>query len=124
MANPVEVLQQPVAAHRELAFLDRRLIDFRRVHAERCKLLTTTLVTREATGAPNYARTVERETAMLRDFHVEDMQANAAVQHGLRSQRVVRGWLSHLEEPIWLMQRFLAACLRRAPASDAREAAA
>jgi phenylpropionate dioxygenase-like ring-hydroxylating dioxygenase large terminal subunit len=94
------------------------------ISAERCKLLTTTLVTREATEAPDYARTVERETTMLRDFHVEDMQVNAAVQHGLRSQRVVRGRLSHLEEPIWLMQRFLASCLRRAPASDSREAAA
>lgn len=84
------------------------------ISAERCKLLTTTLVTREATEAPDYAQTVERETRMLRDFHVEDMQVNSAVQRGLRSSRVVRGRLSHLEEPIWLIQRFLAGRLQKA----------
>jgi phenylpropionate dioxygenase-like ring-hydroxylating dioxygenase large terminal subunit len=94
------------------------------ISAGRCKLLTTTLVTREATEAPDYAQTLERETRMLRDFHLEDMQVNTAVQHGLRSSRVVRGRLSHLEEPIWLMQRYLASRLQGACPTRAEEAAA
>jgi hypothetical protein len=34
---------------------------------------------------------------------------NTAVQRGLHSSKVVRGRLSHLEEPVWLIQRYLAA---------------
>jgi hypothetical protein len=37
------------------------------------------------------------------------MVVNTAVQRGLNSQAAVRGRLSHLEEPIWLIQRYLAA---------------
>jgi phenylpropionate dioxygenase-like ring-hydroxylating dioxygenase large terminal subunit len=79
------------------------------ISADRCKLLTTTLVSRESLDAPDFEETLERETRMLRDFHVEDMEVNAAVQRGLRSTKAVRGRLSHLEEPVWLIQRFLAA---------------
>jgi hypothetical protein len=45
----------------------------------------------------------------MRDFHLEDMMVNTAVQRGLHSSKVVRGRLSHLEEPVWLIQRYLAA---------------
>ncbi|HEY0291393.1 MAG TPA: aromatic ring-hydroxylating dioxygenase subunit alpha [Hansschlegelia sp.] len=85
---------------------------------DRCALLTTTLVTRAAMADPDFAETVAAETTMLRDFHLEDMQVNAAMQAGLRSSKVVRGRLSHLEEPIWHIQRYLARSLRVAePAS-------
>ena len=77
--------------------------------AERCRLLTTILVTRESLRQPDYAERLASETQMLREFHVEDMLVNAAVQKGLRSRHAVRGRLSHLEEPIWLIQRYLAA---------------
>ncbi|GBD50424.1 aromatic ring-hydroxylating oxygenase subunit alpha [Methylopila sp. Yamaguchi] len=79
---------------------------------DRCALLTTTLVTKAAMTDPDYAATLEAETRMLRDFHVEDMQVNAAMQAGLRSSKVVRGRLSHLEEPIWHIQRYLSRRLR------------
>ena len=58
---------------------------------------------------PNYAAVLEAETKMLRDFHMEDMAVNEAVQRGLRSRHAVRGRLSHLEEPVWQFHRQLAA---------------
>jgi phenylpropionate dioxygenase-like ring-hydroxylating dioxygenase large terminal subunit len=77
--------------------------------ADRCRLLTTTLVTRESLHQPDYPECLVSETQMLREFHNEDMLVNCAVQKGLRSRHAVRGRLSHLEEPIWLIQRYLAA---------------
>ena len=59
--------------------------------------------------APGYAEALVSETDMLNTFHSEDMVMNAAVQRGLKSSKVVRGRLSHLEEPVWLIQRYLAA---------------
>ncbi|MGB8364428.1 MAG: aromatic ring-hydroxylating oxygenase subunit alpha [Rhizomicrobium sp.] len=79
------------------------------VSAGRCKLLTTTLVSRQSMAMPDLAARIEAETKLLRDFHLEDMVVNAAVQTGLRSRAVVRGRLSHLEEPVWLIQRHVAA---------------
>ena len=79
------------------------------VSAGHCRLETMMLATRASLGDPDIAATLEAETGMLRDFHTEDMVVNAAVQRGLRSRRAVRGRLSHLEEPIWLIQRYLAA---------------
>ncbi len=78
---------------------------------DRCALLTTTLVTKAATEAPGYAETLAAETKMLSDFHIEDMQVNAAMQAGLKSSKVVKGRLSHLEQPIWHVQRYLARAL-------------
>ena len=49
---------------------------------------------------------------MLIGFHSEDMLVNTALQRGLRSRTVVQGRLSHLEEPVWLIQRYVAARLR------------
>jgi phenylpropionate dioxygenase-like ring-hydroxylating dioxygenase large terminal subunit len=79
------------------------------ISAERCKLTTTTLVSRAAQTVPDYAAVLAAETKMLRDFHLEDMEVNAAVQRGLRSRHVARGRLSHLEEPVWQFHRLLAA---------------
>jgi phenylpropionate dioxygenase-like ring-hydroxylating dioxygenase large terminal subunit len=79
------------------------------ISAERCKLTTSMLVTPENMRNPNFADLVESESKLLRDFHLEDMLVNTAVQRGLRSRRAVRGRLSHLEEPIWLIYRYIAA---------------
>lgn len=80
--------------------------------AGRCKLQTMTLVTRDAMAAPDYPDKLVSETKMLSDFHMEDMVVNTAVQRGLNSRKVVQGRLSHLEEPVWLIHRYVAARLR------------
>jgi phenylpropionate dioxygenase-like ring-hydroxylating dioxygenase large terminal subunit len=77
--------------------------------AGHCKLRTVTLVMPENRNASDYAATVDTEAEALRAFHLEDMLVNTAVQRGLNSRAAVRGRLSHLEEPIWLIQRYLAA---------------
>ena len=74
-----------------------------------CRLTTTTLISRESLSMQNYPAVLEAETKMLRDFHMEDMAVNEAVQRGLRSRHAVRGRLSHLEEPVWQFHRQLAA---------------
>jgi phenylpropionate dioxygenase-like ring-hydroxylating dioxygenase large terminal subunit len=79
------------------------------VSAERCKLQTMMLVARENLSDPDYAATLESETKLMRDFHLEDMLVNTGVQRGLNSRHAVRGRLSHLEEPVWLIQRYIAA---------------
>lgn len=78
------------------------------VSAEECVLQTVTLVTPQAKAAPDYDDLLQSETKMLRDFHQEDMLVNLGVQKGLRSAAFVPGRLSHLEEPIWHIQRYLA----------------
>ena len=78
---------------------------------DHCRLTTTMLVSRESLAMPNYKSVLAAETRMLRDFHVEDMAVNEAVQRGLRSSHAVRGRLSHLEEPVWQFHRQLAAWL-------------
>ena len=79
------------------------------ISSGRCKLLTTTLVAHGSLDTPDIAARMESETRLMRDFHLEDMMVNTAVQRGLNSSTVVRGRLSHLEEPVWLIQRYLAA---------------
>lgn len=91
------------------------------VSAERCKLVTMTLVAPEAREAPDYEATLTAETEMLAAFHLEDMAVNTAVQAGLRSKHVVRGRLSHLEEPVWMIQRFIARNLGNSPSQQAAE---
>jgi phenylpropionate dioxygenase-like ring-hydroxylating dioxygenase large terminal subunit len=80
--------------------------------AGRCRLETMTLVHRDNLQNEDFAQTIARETEALRDFHVQDMLVNTAVQRGLHSRKVVRGRLSHLEEPVWLIYRYLAARLK------------
>lgn len=80
--------------------------------AGKCRLQTMTLVNQETMDAPDLAAMIEAETPLLRDFHLEDMMVNAGVQKGLMSRLAKgRGRLSHLEEPVWLIQRYLAARL-------------
>lgn len=79
--------------------------------AQKCRLQTMTLLPREVLARPGMADIIEDETKLLRDFHLEDMVVNKAVQEGLNSAYAVRGRLSHLEEPVWLIQRHLAARL-------------
>ena len=79
------------------------------ISAGRCKLITTTLVTRASLAEPDYAKLLRAETKMLQDFHLEDMGVNEAVQRGLQSRHAVRGRLSHLEETVWQFHRQLAA---------------
>jgi phenylpropionate dioxygenase-like ring-hydroxylating dioxygenase large terminal subunit len=81
------------------------------ISAGRCRLQTMTLVTRETATDPAYAAMLEAETPLMRDFHLEDMQMNAGVQKGMASRFAGGGPLSHLEEPVWLVQRYLAARL-------------
>jgi len=57
--------------------------------------------------ASDLSEKIVSETKLMRDFHLEDMMVNTAVQRGLHSSKVVRGRLSHLEEPVWLIQRYL-----------------
>jgi phenylpropionate dioxygenase-like ring-hydroxylating dioxygenase large terminal subunit len=89
--------------------------------ASRSRLKTMTLVSRDAMTSPGFEEALVSERKMLSDFHREDMQVNTALQIGLGSRYAAQGRLSHLEEPIWHIQRYLAARLAaRCPAPDAR----
>ncbi len=95
---------------------------------DRLKLLTTTLVPRATAEAPDFPRQREHATKLLTDFHLEDMEVCTAVQRGLYASGWQPGRLSHLEMPVWLVQRYLAARIRgcwptddRPPAKGQRE---
>lgn len=77
--------------------------------ATRCRVETMTLITKESFSAPAFDEILKSETLMLSDFHTQDMQVNTAVQKGLSSSKSVRGRLCVLEEPVWLIHRYLAA---------------
>lgn len=97
------------------------------ISAGRCRVLTTTMVRKDAIADPSFAEAIDPATKMLSDFHLEDMQVCNALYRGLKSNNVVRGRLSHLEEPLWLFQRYLAARLQGkhpAPAQSAKRDAA
>jgi phenylpropionate dioxygenase-like ring-hydroxylating dioxygenase large terminal subunit len=79
------------------------------VEAERCLLLTTTLVSKAARAAPDFEERLGPEADMLSGFHLQDMQVCTAVQRGNHSSVQRRGRLSHLEMPVWLIQRYVAA---------------
>jgi phenylpropionate dioxygenase-like ring-hydroxylating dioxygenase large terminal subunit len=78
----------------------------------RSRLLTTVMLPVAFRSLPDYARRVAAAERALRTFHLEDMEMCTAVQRGLRARGYRRGRLSHLEMPVWLFQRFLAARLR------------
>jgi hypothetical protein len=80
--------------------------------AERSRLLTTCLVPASARQDPAYDRKMQLAEQMLVDFHLEDMEVCTAVQRGFHARGYQRGRLSHLEMPIWLIQRYLAARAR------------
>ncbi len=73
------------------------------------KLTTTVLVPKATREHPGFDRMLERAEQEAAAFHLEDMEVIAAVQRSLHANGYQRGRLSHLEMPIWLMQRYLAA---------------
>lgn len=77
-----------------------------------CKLTTGTLVAKENLALPDFAERVKAETEMLAEFHREDMDMYPGVQRGLNSMTAVQGPMSHLEEPVWRLQRYLADRIR------------
>jgi phenylpropionate dioxygenase-like ring-hydroxylating dioxygenase large terminal subunit len=79
---------------------------------DRLKLLTTTLLAPEALALPNGQALRARAMEQLTAFHLEDMEVCAAVQRGLYASGWRQGRLSHLEMPVWLFQRYLAARIR------------
>lgn len=79
------------------------------LEAGRMKLLTTLLVPESTAQRPDFGSIMEQETQRLLDFHLEDMEACTAVQRGLASSGWRPGRLSHLEMPVWLFHRYIAA---------------
>lgn len=79
---------------------------------ERSRLYTSLLVNKEALSLPDTATRIAGQEKMLVDFHMEDMEVCTAVQRGFYATGYQRGRLSHLEMPIWLIQRYLAARAR------------
>jgi len=89
------------------------------VAPDRSRLLTTMLVNEDALADADYEAKMEVANKMLVDFHLEDMEVCAAVQRGFYAKGYQRGRLSHLEMPIWLIQRYIAARSRGTyPTSD------
>ena len=75
----------------------------------RLKLTTTMLVPKSTVKHPDFAAMLEKGAAQSVAFHLEDMEVCMAVQRGYYSSGYQRGRLSHLEMPIWLIQRYLGA---------------
>jgi phenylpropionate dioxygenase-like ring-hydroxylating dioxygenase large terminal subunit len=97
-----------------LAFVPDCLIWYR-IQPEgphRHRLLTTLLVPRAATQLPDFPERLARATAASVSFHLEDMEMCVGVQRSYYASGYQRGRLSHLEMPIWLFQRYLAARIR------------
>lgn len=91
---------------------------------DRINLLTTTLVAPEVLEQPNSEEVLAEQAEMLYAFHLEDMEVCTAVQRGLRSSSIHPGRLSHLEMPVWLFHRYLAARIRGVWPTEDRPAAA
>ena len=60
-------------------------------------------------AAPDFETRKAAAEKMMIGFHLEDMEVCTAVQRGFYSTGYRRGRLSHLEMPIWLIERYLAA---------------
>jgi phenylpropionate dioxygenase-like ring-hydroxylating dioxygenase large terminal subunit len=75
------------------------------------RLLTTVMVPSSYRALPDAAERIAAAEVALRTFHLEDMEMCIAVQRGMNARGWQRGRLSHLEMPIWLFQRYLAARL-------------
>lgn len=73
------------------------------------RLLTTVMVPASYRALPDHAERVAGAERALKTFHLEDMEMCEAVQRGLASRGAQRGRLSHLEMPVWLYGRYLAA---------------
>jgi len=81
---------------------------------QRARVLTTLMVLPQAKEMPDYPKRLESEIEMLKTFHTEDMEVCEAVQKGMNSATFRSGRLSHLEKPIWHIQRYLARKIREA----------
>jgi phenylpropionate dioxygenase-like ring-hydroxylating dioxygenase large terminal subunit len=76
---------------------------------DRLKLTTTTLVAAETVQRNNFETVREKTAKLMVDFHLEDMEVCTAVQRGFYASGWQPGRLSHLEMPVWLFHRYLAA---------------
>ncbi|MDP4898970.1 MAG: aromatic ring-hydroxylating dioxygenase subunit alpha [Akkermansiaceae bacterium] len=76
--------------------------------AETCTLMTTMIVSRKTLEIEDYEGIKAKEVEGGIAFHMEDMEVCAATQMGMRSAGYAQGRLSHLEEPIWHFQKYLA----------------
>jgi phenylpropionate dioxygenase-like ring-hydroxylating dioxygenase large terminal subunit len=72
------------------------------------KLLTTMFLHPDALNMDDYQAVLEREIQAGIDFHLEDMEMCTATQRGMQSAGYSQGRLSHLEETIWQLQRYIA----------------
>lgn len=80
---------------------------------ETCTLMTTMIVPQAAKNLPNYEEVLKKEIQGGIDFHMEDMEVCVATQRGMKSVGHAPGRLSHLEEPIWHFEKYLAEVIRR-----------
>jgi phenylpropionate dioxygenase-like ring-hydroxylating dioxygenase large terminal subunit len=80
---------------------------------ETSSLLTTMLIRPEAKEIADYEAILQREIQAGIDFHMEDMEMCTATQRGMKSAGYGPGRLSHLEETIWQLQRYLARVIQR-----------
>jgi phenylpropionate dioxygenase-like ring-hydroxylating dioxygenase large terminal subunit len=76
---------------------------------DRSRLLTSILVPKAYKALPQFAACRETAVKAMVEFHQEDMDTCTAVQRGLYAAGYQQGRLSHLEMPIWLFHRYLAA---------------
>jgi phenylpropionate dioxygenase-like ring-hydroxylating dioxygenase large terminal subunit len=90
---------------------------------DRLKLITTTLFSPEAVARENFQTLRAKAEESLTAFHLEDMEVCTAVQRGLYSSGWRPGRLSHLEMPVWLFHRYLAARIRGTWPADGESAA-
>lgn len=80
---------------------------------ETSSLVTTMLLRPEAKMIPDYESILQREIQAGIDFHMEDMEMCTATQRGMKSAGYSPGRLSHLEETIWQLQKYLATVIQR-----------
>jgi phenylpropionate dioxygenase-like ring-hydroxylating dioxygenase large terminal subunit len=79
---------------------------------DRLRLITTALLPAAAESDENFPRWCDRIAEQLTAFHLEDMEVCTAVQRGFYASGWQPGRLSHLEMPVWLFHRYLAARVR------------
>ena len=85
---------------------------FEPVASDRLRLLTTVLLPGSTAGHPEFETMLERGRREAVAFHLEDMEVLSAVQRSTLADGYQRGRLSHLEMPVWMIQRMLAARIR------------
>jgi len=76
---------------------------------DRLKLITTTLLAPEIVERENFETLRNRAAELLVQFHLEDMEVCTAVQRGFYASGWQPGRLSHLEMPVLLFHRYIAA---------------